>query len=88
MQIFIPLGGNGPAVKLSPAMAKLYRVALLFGYIDPIRDGRKTGTIVALMDRGLIRECKGRAGRHYLTTTPAQVWDEAHEINAAPRPTA
>lgn len=81
MQVTIPLGGTAPAVKLSPAMLKLYRVALLVGYVDPISDGRKTATIGALVGRGLLREAKGRTGRHYLTTTPAQVEADAYAEN-------
>jgi hypothetical protein len=70
---------------LSPAMQRLVRALDEHGYIDPIRDcGRGTGvsTLVALMDRGIIRESRTRYGVHHKTTTPAEVWDEAHDEDA------
>ena len=72
-------------MKLSPAMQRLVRALETYGNIDPIRDcGRGVGvsTIVALMDRGIIRESKRSHGIHMPATTPEQVWDEAHAENA------
>lgn len=62
-----------PSRLMERAIASLTRD----GYIDPIAHQVGTNTIVALMDRGFIRESKGRAGRHYPATTPEQVYDEA-----------
>jgi len=67
-------------VKLSPAMQRLVRALNQHGNVDPVRDcGRGTGvnTVVALMDRGILREAKRSHGVHQVATTPAQVWDEA-----------
>lgn len=72
-------------VKLSPAMQRLVRALNQHGNVDPVRDcGRGTGvnTVVALMDRGILRETRGRWGVHQPATTPAQVWDEAHDEDA------
>ncbi len=73
--------------KLTPAMERAYGAALKVGYLDPIETGAKSGTIVGLMERGLIREAKGRAGRHALATTReaahAMAWIEALERNWA-----
>ena len=73
------------AVKpFSPTMQKLVQVLELHGNVDPIRDGRRvasTTTIVALMDRGIIREAKGRSGIHWPATFPAQVEADAHAEN-------
>jgi hypothetical protein len=72
---------------LTPAMQKLYDTALRVGYVDPIEHGRKTRTIVGLMERGLIREARGRAGKHYLATdrdhAHSLAWIEALERNWA-----
>lgn len=80
-----PAAARAPKAKpLSPAMESLVRALNEYGYIDPIRDcGRRQGvnTLVALMDRGIIREAKHRHGVHFPATTPEQVWDEAHAEN-------
>lgn len=68
------------AKSLSPAMQRLVRALEQYGHIDPIRDcGPHSGvnTLVALMDRGIIREAKRRHGVHFPVTTPEQVWSEA-----------
>lgn len=73
------------AKPLSPAMQRLVRALETYGYIDPIRDcshGVGINTLVALMDRGIIREAKYRYGIHFPATTPEQVWDEAHAEDA------
>lgn len=69
-------------VKLSPSMRSLVNALNKFGHVDPIRDcGRNAGTstIVALMDRGLLRESRHSHGVHQVATTPEQVWDAAYE---------
>src|ERR1041384_94854 len=78
---------EGGGVELSPAMQRLVRALNTHGYIDPSRDfgrGRGTGvnTVVALMKRGILREAKGRWGRHEVATTPAQVEEEAYAEDA------
>jgi hypothetical protein len=73
------------AKPLSPAMQRLVRALDEHGYIDPIRDcdrGTGVSTLVALMDRGIIRESRTRYGVHHKATTPAEVWDEAHDEDA------
>lgn len=65
-------------VKLTAPMISLVRALNKHGYVDPIRDGGTVGTFVALMNRGILREAKGRYGRHYPAHTPEQVWEEAH----------
>lgn len=64
--------------KLSPLMNRLVRILNEHGYVDPIRDGAKSVTIVALIDRGILRPSNRRHGPFFPTTTPAQAWDEAH----------
>jgi hypothetical protein len=69
---------------LSATMRELVKVLEYHGNVDPIRDGRRvasTTTIVALMDRGIIREAKGRSGIHWPATFPAQVEADAHAEN-------
>lgn len=66
-------------VKLSPVMQSLVRALHRHGYVDPIRDGGRSGTFVALIQRGILREAKGRNGRHYAATTPAQVEADAYD---------
>jgi len=68
--------------KLSPAMQRLVRALETYGYVDPIRDGGTVGTVVALMDRGILREARNYKGVHFPATTPEQVWDEAHAEDA------
>jgi hypothetical protein len=76
-----------PKVKpLTPAMQRAVDILRQDGYVDKI-DGITVGTIVALMERGILREATPlrhglSAGRHYPATTPEQVWDEAHDTNA------
>lgn len=71
------------ANKLTPAMQHVMQIVAQHGYVDLIRDGRKyRRTVDALIERGLLREFgwyrRGAGYRHYPTTTPEQVWDEAH----------
>jgi hypothetical protein len=83
---------EGREVKLSPAMQSLVRALNAYGHVDPMRDcGRygfggngRTGTvtIVALMDRGILREAKGRWGVHMPATARAQVEAEAYAEHA------
>jgi hypothetical protein len=63
--------------QVSLPMRRLINALNEHGYVDPIRDGGRSGTFVALMQRGILREAKGRAGRHYPATTPEQVYAEA-----------
>ena len=85
-----PIGADGRTfsptlhrmVRLSPAMIRLINALDKHGYVDTIRDGGTVGTVVALMDRGILREATprrhlGTAGRHYPATTPEQVYAEA-----------
>ena len=67
----------GRWVLVTLPMRRLIRALNTFGYVDQIRDGGTVGTVVALMDRKILRECKGLKGRHYPATTPAQVYAEA-----------
>jgi hypothetical protein len=78
--------------QLSPAMQAMVRVLEIHGNIDPVRDlGRRSGggkftsaTILALMDRGILREAGSRSGHvHFPATTPEQVWAAAHEEDDA-----
>lgn len=72
--------------KLSPAMEYAVLTLKADGYIEnfrsvgPTRKRITTGTIVALMDRGIVRE-QDRYGRHYPATTPEQVHAEAEAEN-------
>ena len=74
-----------PAPKVKPLSRAMQRAKDILdrdGYVDTI-DGVTVGTIVALMDRGILREVTPlrhglSAGRNYPATTPEQVWDEAH----------
>lgn len=50
---------------LSPQMNTCYGEALRVGSIGA---GWRTGTVVALMNRGLLREYNPHTGRHYLAT--------------------
>lgn len=76
--------------KLSPAMEKLYTTALKAGYLDPIEHGRKTNTMAALVERGLIREWDPYTRKHHLATDRdtmhAVAWIEALERNWAAKP--
>lgn len=78
-----PAAAKAPKAKpLSPAMQRAVRAVERHGNLDRVRDydtcGKITiGTIVALMDRGIIRESRTRYGVHHKATTPAEVWDEA-----------
>lgn len=72
---------EAPVKPLSPVMEGAMRAARYDGYLNKGK-GTTTGTIVALMDRGLLREWDPYTRGHRLTTTPAQVWDEAHEEDA------
>lgn len=61
------------AKKLSPAMERMVRALEAHGYVDTIRDGGTVNTVVALMDRGILREATPRwhplgPGRHYPAT--------------------
>src|ERR1044071_10067432 len=76
----------GKMVTLSMDMIRLVCALDEYGYVDPIRDGLKTGTITALMSRGILREAKGRYGRHYPAHRPEQVWDEAHQCGCTRNP--
>jgi len=84
---------EGVEVKLTPAMQALVHALNEHGHIDPIRDcGRYafgssrrcigTSTIVALMQRGILREAKRNHGVHMPATTPAQVEEEAYAEDA------
>jgi hypothetical protein len=71
-------------MKLSPAMQRLVNALNQHGHIDPVRDlgrGTTSGTITALVTRGILREqAPRRFGRvHFPATTPDQVWTEAHD---------
>lgn len=78
------------SANLSPAMQRLVYALKTYGHVDPIRDCGRTAaggriginTIIALMDRGILREAKTRRGVHFPTTTPEQVWDDAHAEDA------
>lgn len=82
---------QGVEVKLSPAMQSLVRALNAHGYVDPIRDFGRIGfggsgrvgisTVVALMDRGILRESRTSRGVHFPATTPAQVEHEAYDEN-------
>jgi hypothetical protein len=77
-----------PVKPLTPPMEEAMTIARHSGYVYASNLRRNgVGTIVALMRRGLLREADPhRHGRHYLATTPAQVWDEAHaEVDARER---
>ena len=86
------LAPAGPKVKpLTPAMQRLTVALEMFGHIDPIRDfGRLaygqgrigTNTVVALIDRDIVRPRHPRFRIYFATTTPEQVWDEAHAEDA------
>ncbi|MFL6145589.1 MAG: hypothetical protein ACJ72N_27475 [Labedaea sp.] len=70
-------------------MQTLMRALEIHGNIDPVRDlGRMglhttarttTSTIVALMDRGILREWDPTARVHWPATTPDQVYVDALE---------
>lgn len=82
--------GSKPRKMQGRKLNELQRRAVDFaetnGSVRP-SDGFTLGTIVALMDRGYLREADPHHGRrHYLTTTPAQVWDKAHAENAERTP--
>jgi hypothetical protein len=94
MVVAVQRSGDAPAVveatpapvkPLTPPMEEAMTIARHNGYVYPSSLRRNgVGTIVALMRRGLLREADPhRHGRHYLATTPAQVWDEAHTEAAA-----
>lgn len=73
-------------VKLTAAMQRLVKALNQHGDIDTIRDGGTVGTVVALMERGILREATPRShgrgsGHHYPATTPEQMWDEAHAMH-------
>lgn len=78
----------GRQVKITPPMQRLLNALTVHGDVDTIRDGGVVTTVVALMDRGILREATPRShgkgsGHHYPATTPEQVWVEAHlEHNA------
>ncbi len=67
--------------KLTPKMQQFVSALEKHGYIDPIRDGRGSGTIVALMNRNIIREANPQ-GFHFPYTTPEETQEEAMQINA------
>lgn len=70
-------GGKGPIVKLSPTMTRAWTIAQTFGSVSTA-DGFTVGTLVALMDRGLIREADPHHdGRHYPATDRDAVHAEA-----------
>lgn len=74
------------AKPLTLPMQRLVKALERHGDVDTIRDGGTIGTVVALMDRGILREATPRShgkgsGHHYPATTPEQVWDEAHALN-------
>jgi hypothetical protein len=63
--------------KLSPVMQTAMHILAAYGRIDRGL-GVKSATIVALMDRGIIREAGRSSGHmHFAATTPEQVWDDA-----------
>lgn len=71
---------TGRRVTLTGPMIDAVTFLDLLGYV--VRDdATRSGTICALMDRGIIREAN-RRGRHYPATTPAQVEAEAHVNNS------
>lgn len=70
------------AKNLTPAMRRVVEILHRDGYVDKI-DGISVNTIVALMDRGILREATplgwGATGRvHFAATTPTQVEAEAY----------
>jgi hypothetical protein len=75
--------------KLSPAMARLVHALEIHGNIDPVRDlGRMglhtaarttTGTVDALIRRGILREWDPWTKVYHRATTPAQVYADAME---------
>lgn len=70
----------GRRVTLSGPMIDAVTMLELLGHIRTTH-GIASGTICALMNRGLLREAD-RKGRHYPATTPAQVEAEAHVNNS------
>lgn len=74
-----------PSKPLTPAMQRAVKILEADGYVDTI-DGVTVGTIVALMNRGILREATPLhhglgAGRNYPATTPEQVWEDAYDMH-------
>ena len=72
----------GKHVTLTKPMLSLVRALNQRGHLDPIRDGGRVGTYVALMDRGILRETRNTRGVHMPATTPEQVEEAAYAENA------
>lgn len=67
------------ATKLSPKMRDAVALLARDGFVSRSREVG-SATIVALMERGILREAGSRSGHlHFPATTPEQVWTAAHE---------